>query len=260
MPQSLRLTRCRMPAKLYCERSVPVGFPTGRFSRAITPLSSPLITSAPISHPHVPPSSCSLFSTTSHHLKKGASKARKSISASNTEHIPDNKAQTNRDREIDPYDFSDLEAKIKHQADWLRDSLQKLRTGGRLSAETIEGLQVEIKHGLQDKKVEKLRLGDLATVVPRGGRLMGVMVNEEAHIKPITTSIQSSPYSLTPQPDPQNPLQLNVPIPPPTAESRAQSLADAKREFEKAGLGIREARGQWQKWYQKAKKEAGYQG
>lgn len=185
MPQSLRLTRCCMPAKLYCERVVPVGFSKGRFSPAITHLSSPLVTYAPISHPHGPPSSCSLFSTTSHRLKKGAPKARKSVSTSNTEHIPNNKAQTNRDREIDPYDFSDLEAKIKHQADWLRESLQKLRTGGRLSAETIEGLQVEIKHGPggeggQGKKVEKLRLGDLATVVPRGGRLMGVMVNEEA--------------------------------------------------------------------------------
>ena len=187
MAQSLRLTRYCMPAKLYWERSVPIGFSTGRFSPAITHLSSPSITSAKISHSHFPPSSScySFFSTTSHHLKKGAPKARKSVSTSNTEHIPDNKAQTNRDREIDPYDFSDLEAKIKHQADWLRESLQKLRTGGRLSAQTIEGLQVEIKHGLggeegQGKKVEKLRLGDLATVVPRGGRLMGVMVNEEA--------------------------------------------------------------------------------
>lgn len=60
---------------------------------------------------------------------------------------------------------------------------------------------------------------------------------------------------MTPQTDPENPLQLNIPIPPPTAESRAQSLADAKKEFDKAGLGIRDARGQWQKWYQKAKNE-----
>ena len=50
-------------------------------------------------------------------------------------------------------------------------------------------------------------------------------------------------------------MQLNIPIPPPTAESRAQSLADAKKEFEKARLGIRDARGHWQKWYQKAKNE-----
>lgn len=75
------------------------------------------------------------------------------------------------------------------------------------------------------------------------------------HLKPITTSIQSSPYSLTPQPDSQHPLQLNVPIPAPTAESRAQSFADAKKEYEKVGVGVRDARGQWQKWYRKAEKE-----
>jgi ribosome recycling factor len=50
-------------------------------------------------------------------------------------------------------------------------------------------------------------------------------------------------------------LQLNIPVPPPTAESRAQALTDAKRETEKAGLGIRDARGAWQKWYRKADKE-----
>lgn len=186
MPRSLRLTRFCTQAKLYCERSVLSGSSRGQFAPAITTqLHFPFdISARSPSHILLLPSSTSFFSTTSHHCKKGAPKAKKPVSTSNTEHIPDNKAQTKRDRDIDPYDFSDLEAKIKHQADWLRESLQKLRTGGRLSAETIEGLQVEIKHGLggeggQGKKVEKLRLGDLATVVPRGGRLMGVMVNEE---------------------------------------------------------------------------------
>lgn len=124
---------------------------------------------------------------------------------SSTDHIPDNKAQTNHDREIDPYDFSDLEAKIKHQVDWLRDCLQKLRSGGRLGLETIEGFQVEIKHGLggeggQGKKVEKVRLGDLATVVPRGGRLIGVMVNEEAVRLSFTPSLPFSSSSSSSSP------------------------------------------------------------
>ncbi len=188
MHRSLRFTRRWSQAKLYCEPIVSTGSSRGQFALGITHLSSTLhvSTKSPPSHMLVLPSSPSAsFSTTSYHYKKGAPKAKKSVSTSNTQHIPDNKAQTNRDREIDPYDFSDLEAKIKHQADWLRESLQKLRTGGRLSAETIESLHVEIKHGLggeggQGKKLEKLRLGDLATVVPRGGRSMCVMVNEEA--------------------------------------------------------------------------------
>ncbi len=187
MPRSLRLAWCCTQAKLYCDHSVSAGCSRGQFAPAVTNLPSHLDLATKSSHSHIllPFSPSSFFSTTSHHFKKGAVKAKKSVSTSNTEHIPNNKAQTNRDREIDPYDFSELEAKIKHQADWFRESLQKLRAGGRLSAETVEGLQVEIKHGLggeagQGKKVEKLRLGDLATVVPRGGRLMAVMVNEEA--------------------------------------------------------------------------------
>lgn len=293
MSPPLRLTRVQTTAKLCCEWNLIEGFS----SRQIAPIiprpsfnSSLLNTPTTTSTSHS--STTRSFSTTPQPFKKGAPKAKNLLpNSSSTAHIPDNKAQANRDREIDPYDFSDLEAKITQQLDWLKDSLQKLRSGGRLSPETIEGFHVEIKHGLggeggQGKKVEKVRLGDLAQVVRSGGRMIRVLVGEETvrwpthfltfpllpysglhwaeadvntliqHLKSITTAIQSSPYSLTPQPaDPHNPLQLSIPIPPPTAESRQRALADAKKEYEKAGMGVRDARGQWQKWYRKAEKE-----
>lgn len=186
MAPPLRLTVFQNAAKLCCDRKVTIGFSRAPVAQAISHSScrSNCLKKSTISHSPYSDAVC-YFSTTSAYLKKGASKAKKITPTSSTNHIPDNKAQSNRDREIDPYDFSDLEAKIKHQVDWLRESLQKLRSGGRLSPETIEGLQVDIKHGLggevgQGKKVEKARLGDLAMVVPRGGRLIGVIVNEEA--------------------------------------------------------------------------------
>jgi ribosome recycling factor len=187
MPPPLRFKQVEASAKLFSECKIGAGFSRRPIASANIGLSShPQLSSTSFLPSHSYPScAAASFSTTSCRFKKGAPKAKKTVPTSSAEHIPDNKAQANRDREIDPYNFSDLESKIKHQLDWLRDALQKLRSGGRLSPETIEGFQVEIKHGLggeggQGKKVEKMRLGDLATVVPRGGRLIAVMVNEEA--------------------------------------------------------------------------------
>lgn len=72
---------------------------------------------------------------------------------------------------------------------------------------------------------------------------------ELQHVKPITSAIQSSSLSLNPQPDPsgQNPLLLNINIPPPTADSRKAAVAEASKAGEKAAAAIRDARGKQQK-------------
>jgi ribosome recycling factor len=47
--------------------------------------------------------------------------------------------------------------------------------------------------------------------------------------------------------DAQNASQLNVPIPPPTKESRDLALAAASKSGENANVGVRNARGAMQK-------------
>jgi ribosome recycling factor len=71
------------------------------------------------------------------------------------------------------------------------------------------------------------------------------------HLKHISNAILSSPHSLVPAPDAQNALLLNIPVPPPTAESRAQAAAEAKKSMERASLEVRTARGDAQKRYRK---------
>jgi len=68
-------------------------------------------------------------------------------------------------------------------------------------------------------------------------------------MKPISSAIQSSNFSLNPQPDPTgaNPLLLVVTIPPPTAESRKAAVNEAVKAGEKAGNSVRDARGKQQK-------------
>ncbi|KAE9368490.1 ribosome recycling factor [Stipitochalara longipes BDJ] len=144
----------------------------------------------------------------------------------------------------DPYDLSTLQDGISKALDKLKNDLSKLRTGGRFNPEVLENLRV---HLVKDSKASE-RLGDLAQVLPKGGRSLMILVGEKEHVKPIVSAIQGSrDLNLQPQPDAQNASQLNVPIPPPTKESRDLALAAASKAGETANLGIRNARGAMQK-------------
>jgi ribosome recycling factor len=57
----------------------------------------------------------------------------------------------------------------------LENDLSKLRTGGRFNPEVVENLRVSLKK--DSKKTE--RLGDLAQVLPKGGRMLMILVGEK---------------------------------------------------------------------------------
>ncbi|PVH83410.1 ribosome recycling factor [Cadophora sp. DSE1049] len=144
----------------------------------------------------------------------------------------------------DPYDFSTLESGIEKVLEKLKNDLSKLRTGGRFNPEVLENLRV---HLVKDSKASE-KLGDLAQVLPKGGRSLMILVGEKDHIKPIISAIQGSKdLNFQPVQDAKNAAQLNVPIPPPTKESRHLALAAASKTGETANVGIRNARGAMQK-------------
>lgn len=74
----------------------------------------------------------------------------------------------------DPYDVSALEGRIAQALAELQDALSQLRTGGRFNTDLLEGLRV----GLVKGSKESVRLGDVAQVLPRGGRSVCVLVGE----------------------------------------------------------------------------------
>ncbi|KAB8230137.1 ribosome-recycling factor [Aspergillus alliaceus] len=151
----------------------------------------------------------------------------------------------------DPYDFTQLHDGIADAVSRLKDDLSKLRVGGRLNTEAIEALRVQ----LSKSSKETVKLGELAQVVPKGGRMVTVLASEEDHIKPIISAIVSSGLSLSPQPDAHNALQLNIPIPPPTKEFRDQTVSAAKSAMEKATAAVRDARGSVHKRLQDMQKK-----
>jgi ribosome recycling factor len=75
----------------------------------------------------------------------------------------------------DPYDFTTLEEGILKALDKLKNDLSKLRTGGRFNPEVLENLRV---HLIKDNKSSE-RLGDLAQVLPKGGRNLMILVGEK---------------------------------------------------------------------------------
>ncbi|KAF7593884.1 hypothetical protein BBP40_010695 [Aspergillus hancockii] len=151
----------------------------------------------------------------------------------------------------DPYDLSQLQDGIVATVTRLKDELSKLRVGGRLNTDALESLRVQLSKASK----ETVKLGELAQVIPKGGRMVTVLVSDEDHIKPITSAIVSSNLSLTPQPDPHNGLQLNIPIPPPTKESRDQTVGVAKAAMEKATAAVRDSRGSLHKRLQDMQKK-----
>lgn len=75
----------------------------------------------------------------------------------------------------DPYDFSTLESGIEKVLEKLKNDLSKLRTGGRFNPEVLENLRV---HLVKDSKASE-KLGDLAQVLPKGGRSLMILVGEK---------------------------------------------------------------------------------
>lgn len=75
----------------------------------------------------------------------------------------------------DPFDFSSLEEGISKALDKLKNDLSRLRTGGRFNPEALENLRVHLN---KDSKASE-RLGDLAQVLPKGGRSLMILVGEK---------------------------------------------------------------------------------
>jgi len=192
-----------------------------------------------------------VFSTSRCLLKKGGKASRDEKPASA-------KAGTSED----PFDFADLDGDIAQAIERLKTDLSKLRTGGRFNPEVVENLRVQPEKGNN----QTTKLSDLAQIIPKG-RQVQILVGEKdvcqirlaclrsranvipQHVKPISSAIQASSLSLTPQPDPtgNNPLLLILNIPPPTAESRKASVNEATKAGDKASTSIRDARGKQQK-------------
>lgn len=99
--------------------------------------------------------------------------------------IPDNANTQAKDQEIDPYDFTVLDQGIASAVARLKDALTKTRDAGRITPVMVEDLPVDLNfkgretHGTAPHK-ERAKIGDIASVVPKTGRMLQVYCAEEA--------------------------------------------------------------------------------
>lgn len=84
-------------------------------------------------------------------------------------------ANTDASSSSDPFDLTQLHKGIGDALARFKDDLHKLRSGGRLNPEAIENLRVHVTKGSN----ETVKLGELAQVVPKGGRAVTIIVGEE---------------------------------------------------------------------------------
>ena len=85
----------------------------------------------------------------------------------------------------DPFDLSQLHNGISTAVARLKDDLSKLRAGGRFNTAVLEGLRVHLSKDSKDT----IKLGDLAQVVPKGGRMVTLLAAEEDVSSPCAGSV-----------------------------------------------------------------------
>ena len=114
-------------------------------------------------------------------LYKKKDKGKKAPAASETQSSPATPSE-------DPFDLTPLQTGISNAVSRLKDDLSKLRAGGRFNTANLEGLKVQLSKDSHDT----VKLGDLAQVVPKGGRMVTILAaEEEVSLIPSHSSIQS---------------------------------------------------------------------
>lgn len=102
------------------------------------------------------------------------------------------------------FDLADVETKYKEVSERFEKRLQELKVG-RFNPEVLGQLKVQPDRNAP----ETYPLSDFASVVPRGGRNLSIIVSDATYIKPVMSAVQNSKhFNQQPQQDPDNDLEL----------------------------------------------------
>ena len=182
----------------------------------------------------------------------------------------------------DTLKLNSLKSEIQLIQEKLKKGLGGLKSGGRFDTAVIEALRVDIsklkagndtigtkepqnddstnqelsiKEGKKQKTARNKHasvkttasLKEMAQVIPRGAKTVLIMLNEAAFAKPVMSTLLGSQFSLNPTVSASNPLELVVPIPPPSAELRSLTLTQVDKFKDKADFALRDGRADMQK-------------
>ncbi|KAI5798928.1 ribosome recycling factor domain-containing protein, partial [Geopyxis carbonaria] len=146
-------------------------------------------------------------------------------------------------------ELSKLEGEITKISERLQEDLAKLRAGST-DPSVLGKLDVVI-----DKAAHTVvQLREVAHVVTKG-RALAVTVYETTNVKKVISAIQIADLNMQPVLDAKNPQLVNVPLPPPTKESRLEVVEKMVAAGNKAQDGLRNARAKTRKGLQSAERD-----
>lgn len=224
-------------------------------SRAAAPSSATLPRPAPLDT-RSPPYAHTSLRPFSHAAVLGAKKHREKVKKAaardedededevGEDQLPSESRRRARDRFAPPSDFdheaafdlADVDAEYARADERFERRVREFRAGGgRFNPELLGQLPVQPDRG----SPQTYPLRELASVVPRGGRAVSVIVSDAAYVKPVMSAVQASEeFNQQPQRDPDNDLELVLRIEPENPEEQAKRLKGECNAWKDAVRGV----------------------
>ncbi|KAK8064910.1 ribosomal recycling factor [Apiospora phragmitis] len=140
----------------------------------------------------------------------------------------------------DALDFADVHSRLTKIAAHANEHLKKLKMGGRFNPDLIGSVKVQ-----PDRKDSSVSypIRELASVIPKGGRTISLLVHEAAYIKPIMTAVQSHrDFNQQPQQSPDNELELVLKVEPEKREDMAKRAKAVCHDWRERIRDVRQRR------------------
>ncbi|KAK7914660.1 ribosome recycling factor [Apiospora marii] len=137
-------------------------------------------------------------------------------------------------------DFADVESRLAKLSSHANESLKKIKGGGRFNPDLIGAVKVQ-----PDRKESSVSypIRELASVIPKGGRTISLLVHEEAYIKPIMSAIQTHrDFNQQPQRSPDNELELVIKVEPEKREDLAKRVKAICHDWRERIRDVRQRR------------------
>lgn len=143
------------------------------------------------------------------------------------------------------FDLADVESKYKEVTERFEKRLQELKVG-RFNPEVLGQLKVQPDR----HSPETYPLSEVASVVPRGGRNLSIIVSDPSYIKPVMSAVQNSEkFNQQPQQDPDNDLELVLRIEADDPEEQVKRLKATFNAWKDAAReALAERKGKHAKW------------
>ncbi|KAK8016342.1 ribosomal recycling factor protein [Apiospora rasikravindrae] len=137
-------------------------------------------------------------------------------------------------------DFADVHSRLTKLASHANESLKKIKSGGRFNPDLIGSVKVQ-----PDRKESSVSypIRELASVIPKGGRTISLLVHEAAYIKPIMSAVQAHrDFNQQPQRSPDNELELILKVEPEKREDLAKRVKAICHDWRERIRDVRQRR------------------